>query len=96
MTVTVKYISILLHDVTHKTSETIEVDGGSIALSDLAEELAAHYGELFHSTFYTEEGNIRPHFHVLVNGQNIRFLAGLQTVVQDGDIVSFITPIGGG
>jgi MoaD family protein len=96
VTVTVRYVSILLHDVTHKTSETIELDGDSIILSDLIEEMVARYGEPFHSTLYTEEGNMRSHFHVLVNGRSMRFLAGLQTIVRDGDTVSFITPIGGG
>jgi molybdopterin converting factor small subunit len=72
------------------------VEGESIVLSRLIEEIAARHGGPSHSTFYTEEGNIRPHFRVLVSGQDIRFPTELQTIVRDGHIVSFIMPIGGG
>jgi MoaD family protein len=33
---------------------------------------------------------------VLVNGENIRYLHGLKTILRDGDRVSVLPPVGGG
>ena len=96
MRITVRYISILLRDVTGRSSEAIETDGEGVALRQLLDGIASRHGERFRSTLYSEDGAIQPHFHVLVNGQSARFLDGMQTIVRDGDTVSFITPIGGG
>lgn len=36
------------------------------------------------------------YLNILVNGRNVRFLAGEQTPVAEGDSVAFLPPIGGG
>jgi MoaD family protein len=36
------------------------------------------------------------YLNILVNGRNIRFLQGHETMLQDGDIVAFLPPVGGG
>ncbi len=33
---------------------------------------------------------------ILVNGENIRYLRGLKTILRDGDRVSLLPPVGGG
>ena len=82
--------------MTGRGSDAIETDGDGIVLRQLLDQIASRYGDRFRSTLYAEDGAIQPHFHVLVNGQSARFLDGMQTIVRDGDTVSFITPIGGG
>jgi len=43
------------------------------------------------------EGNVRRHFNIHINeGQEIRFLRGLDTPVQDGDTVTILSAIAGG
>ena len=43
------------------------------------------------------EGNVRRHFNIHVNeGEDIRFLEGLDTPVQDGDTVTILSAIAGG
>lgn len=37
-----------------------------------------------------------PHIRLMVNGQDIAFLNGMETVLQDGDEILILPPVGGG
>jgi sulfur-carrier protein len=43
-----------------------------------------------------EQGAIRPHVNVFVNGESIRFLAGLATPVAEGDEIWILPAVSGG
>lgn len=43
-----------------------------------------------------DSGDLRPFLNVFVNGDDIRFVADLDTPVQDGDEVSIIPSLAGG
>ena len=43
-----------------------------------------------------ENGVIRPHFLITINGRDIRMEAGLDTSVSNGDRISVFSPIAGG
>jgi molybdopterin synthase sulfur carrier subunit len=49
-----------------------------------------------HSEIFDPEHQLRPSIHILVNGRNTRFLAGLDTRIQTGDQISIFPPVGGG
>jgi molybdopterin converting factor small subunit len=52
---------------------------------------------LFHvDRLYDETGQLRPSVIILINGQNMRFLEGLETELSDGDEVYIMPVIGGG
>jgi molybdopterin synthase sulfur carrier subunit len=42
------------------------------------------------------DGQLQSHIHVIVNGRDVRFLAGLDTVVQANDQILIFPPVGGG
>ncbi len=42
------------------------------------------------------DGMAAGYLNVLVNGRNVRFLQGDDTVLQDHDTVAFLPPVGGG
>lgn len=44
----------------------------------------------------TEQGELRPHVNVFVNGENSRYTGGLQTPVQDPATITIIAAISGG
>lgn len=43
-----------------------------------------------------ETGELRRFVNVYVNGEDVRFLSGLQTVLKDGDEVSIVPAVAGG
>jgi molybdopterin synthase sulfur carrier subunit len=43
-----------------------------------------------------EEGRVRRFINIYVNGDDIRFLSGLETPVKDGDEVAIVPAIAGG
>ena len=43
-----------------------------------------------------EQGTVRRHVNVFVNGENIRFLDGLSTPAQDGTTIMIIAAVSGG
>jgi molybdopterin synthase sulfur carrier subunit len=42
------------------------------------------------------DGQLQSHVHVIVNGRDVRFLAGLDTGLQANDQILIFPPVGGG
>jgi molybdopterin synthase sulfur carrier subunit len=49
-----------------------------------------------HHRVVDELGSLRPHVNVFVNGENIRYLAGLATSLREGDEVWLLPAVSGG
>jgi molybdopterin synthase sulfur carrier subunit len=45
---------------------------------------------------FSGDGQLQSHVHVIVNGRDARFLAGLDTAVQANDQILIFPPVGGG
>lgn len=58
-------------------------------------ELSRRYPELS-SRIKDDDGELRRFVNVYVNGEDIRFLSGLETPVRDGDEVSIVPALAGG
>ena len=65
-------------------------------LFDLLMFLGEKYGEGFQKRVFTCCGEIRKDLRLLLNGRDIAFLAGLETVLHDGDRFSILPPLAGG
>ena len=48
------------------------------------------------SVICDESGELRRFINIYVNGEDIRFLSGLQTPVKDGDELSIVPAVAGG
>ena len=71
----------------------VEVEAGSVA--ELVDSLeSAHVG--IKERLLDEEGEIRRYVNIYVNEEDIRFLDGRETALQDGDSVSIVPAIAGG
>ncbi len=71
----------------------LSIAAGSIreALGQLERDQAALYRNLCDET-----GALRPHLNVFVNSDNARDLAGVDTALSAGDVVTFLPAVSGG
>jgi MoaD family protein len=68
------------------------VDGSTVG--EVLDALYERYGEL--RSRIAEDGGLRRFVNVYVDGEDIRFLDGLDTQVNDGDEVTILPAVAGG
>jgi molybdopterin synthase sulfur carrier subunit len=68
------------------------VDGATVG--EVLDSLYERYGEL--RSRIAEDGGLRRFVNVYVDGEDIRFLEGLDTQVKDGDEVTILPAVAGG
>jgi molybdopterin synthase sulfur carrier subunit len=90
MAVTVK-IPTQLREATDGEA-TARVEGKTVG--EVLDALYDRYGEL--RSRIAEDGGLRRFVNVYVEGEDIRFLDGLQTPVSDGDEVTILPAVAGG
>ena len=69
-----------------------EVDGATVG--EVLDALYERFAEL--KSRIAEDGSLRRFVNVYVDGEDIRFLAGLETPVSDGDEVTILPAVAGG
>ena len=74
-------------------AEEVNATGATVAA--LVEDLEKHHAGI-KERICDEEGKIRRFVNIFVNGDDIRFLDNLETVIKDGDEVSIVPAIAGG
>jgi sulfur-carrier protein len=90
MSVTVK-IPAQLRAATDGAAEA-EVDGANVG--QVLDALFEQFAEL--RDRICEDGDLRRFVNVYVGGEDIRFLGGLETEVDDGDEVTILPAVAGG
>jgi len=91
MSVTVK-IPTQLRTVTGGDAETTVEEAGTVG--DVLDGLYDRYDGLRERI--AEDGDLRRFVNVYVGGEDIRFLEGLETPVEDGDEVTILPAVAGG
>ena len=91
MAVTVK-IPTQLRAVTGGEAETAVEDAATVG--DVLDGLYERYDGL--RDRIAEDGDLRRFVNVYVGGEDIRFLEGLETAVDDGDEVTILPAVAGG
>ena len=74
-------------------AKTIAVPGATVGA--LITALVAQHPTL-HSQLLTDEGELNRFVNVYVNGQDVRYLGGLETAVEDRDEVRLLPAMAGG
>jgi MoaD family protein len=69
-----------------------EVEGATVG--EVLDALYERFGEL--RSRISEDGGLRRFVNVYVEGEDIRFLSGLETPVSDGDEVTILPAVAGG
>ncbi len=71
---------------------TAQVDGATVG--EVLDSLYERFAEL--RSRIAEDGGLRRFVNVYVGGEDIRFLDGLDTAVEDGDEVTILPAVAGG
>ena len=71
-----------------------QVEGTGSTLDELISDLEQRYGGL--RARLIDDGSLRRFVNVYLNDEDVRFLAGLQTQVKDGDTVTVLPAVAGG
>lgn len=77
------------------TSDKDEVNISAANIAQLIDEMESQYPGI-KSRLCDESGNVRRFINLYVNNEDIRFLKGKETALNEGDIVSIIPAIAGG
>lgn len=82
-----------LRDIMEKETG-LELAAGT-TISGLLEILCGKYEGLY-KELYDPGGSLKNYVNILKNGRNVYFLDNLNTVVEDGDIITLFPPVAGG
>ena len=77
------------------SGDRAELSAEAGELSSILKRLFEQYPRL-ESQLLNEDGTLRSFVNVCVNDEDIRFLDGLKTRVEDGDSISIVPAIAGG
>ena len=77
------------------TDGSKSVEGKGDTLSDLLDDLDTRHPGL-RGRLVTEEGGLHRFVNVYVNDEDVRFLGGLATALNDGDSVTVLPAVAGG
>jgi molybdopterin converting factor small subunit len=73
----------------------LEVGGDAGTVRGALEAVRRHHPAVY-DRIVTERGEVRPHVNVFVGRDNIRWMEGLETRVQDGAEVVILPAVSGG
>ena len=71
------------------------VDGAAVTVEVVLDALMAEFPALRDRVF-DEQGAVRRHVNLFVNGESVRFTGGLKTPVDDGAEVAILPAVSGG
>jgi len=94
MAITVKFIGAF-RGISGKSSLSIKVKG-VVPLSKVIERVVEEQPKLKRVLIDSELEDPRPNTLILVNGKEISVLNGLNTIVENGDEVTFVPIVHGG
>jgi molybdopterin synthase sulfur carrier subunit len=87
-----------LREVTNKKEETLKLpEGEKVTVEVVLKTLAQRYGNRFVEYVYDRKtGEVRSFLQFLINGKSATTLNGLQTELEEGDVLAILPPVGGG
>lgn len=79
-----------------KTAGTAELNESGATIREVLEKACAQNEELGCAIFTNNNGELRPHIRVMVNGVDSELAQGLETAVDEDDQIAIFPPIAGG
>ena len=87
-----------LREIVNKKEESLEfAEGEKVTVGKVLEILAQQYGKDFVEYVYdAETREVRGFLQFLINGKSASSLNGLETELEDCDVLAILPPVGGG
>jgi molybdopterin synthase sulfur carrier subunit len=87
-----------LREITDKKEETLKFpEGEKVTVDMVLKTLSQRYGKPFVEYVYDRKtGEVRGFLQFLVNGKSTTTMNGLETELEDGDVLAILPPVGGG
>jgi molybdopterin synthase sulfur carrier subunit len=87
-----------LRELIGKKEETLRFpDSEAVTVNTVLKRLAKRYGKEFVEYVYnSKSGEVKSFLQFLINGRSSSALNGLDTKLEDGDVLAIIPPVGGG
>ena len=97
MQVSVRFFTSL-REIADKKEETLKFpEGEKVTLDKVLKILAQRYGKRFVEYVYDDKTDeVKGFLQFLINGKSAAPLNGLQTELEDGDVLAILPPVGGG
>ena len=97
MQVSVRFFTSLRETVGKKEETLTFPKNSKVTVDTILKTLAQRYGKRFVEYVYDEKtGEVKGFLQFLVNGKSAAALNGLQTELEDGDVLAILPPVGGG
>ena len=95
MNVTVRLFTTL-REISGKRKVIMSFDSDSVTVMSVLRRLAQIFGKEFEEYLFDEEGTVRGHLSILINGKGVGRFEELETELNEGDQVAIVPPVGGG
>ena len=97
MQVSVRFFTSL-REIVGKKEETLKFpEGENVTVDAVLKTLTHRYGKPFVEYVYDRKtGEVSGFLQFLVNGKSATTINGLETKLEDGDVLAIIPPVGGG
>ncbi|MFP3237562.1 MAG: ubiquitin-like small modifier protein 1 [Caldivirga sp.] len=94
MKVTVKFLAIF-YEMAKTLRMEIEVPDGT-TVRELLKIIDERVNPNISKTLLNDDSGLREGYNILINGRSLDYVKGLDTVLNNGDEVVLLPPIGGG
>jgi molybdopterin synthase sulfur carrier subunit len=88
----IKFLTRFLEITGERNTQIDDVNN----ISDLVDVLYQKYGKEFKDLLMDAHGNLRDYLKIMINGEDIRDIEGLDTPLKDGDQIVMFQTIAGG
>jgi MoaD family protein len=87
-----------LREITDKKEETLKFpEDEKVTVDMVLKTLTQRYGKPFVEYVYDRKtGEVQGFLQFLVNGKSAATMNGLETALEDGDVLAILPPVGGG
>ncbi|TLX79990.1 MAG: 4-methyl-5(B-hydroxyethyl)-thiazole monophosphate biosynthesis protein, partial [Thaumarchaeota archaeon] len=89
-------IKFTIPSVLNKGGGEKKVDISAATLSEAFTEISGSMGDEFQRRVLNPDGTPRSLINIYINGKNMRFSGGMQTILKDGDEVYILPAVAGG